>query len=740
MPGLGGHSQSSSELTPLEGSIERVVYEDPESRFAVARLRVVKKPEAVTIVGHLLGMQAGSQVRLLGRWTVDKKYGEQFRVETCQQVVPATVAGIEKYLGSGLIPGIGPELAKRIVSFFGTATLEVIENQPDRLTEVEGIGRVRASRIQKGLTEHKELQEVMVFLQGHGVSPSQAVRIYKQYGKAAISLVRENPYRLALDVWGIGFKTADAIARKLGIDKASPARAEAGILHQLGELAEEGHVHVPEHELVAQVERELDIDPAMARGAVERLAPTGRVVREVLGERGECLSLRALWDAEVRAAASLARLIENPAPPVAISVDKAIAWFEKEQQVELAAQQKEAIRATIQEKVVVITGGPGVGKTTIVNAILCILAKKGCRVALAAPTGRAAKRLAEATSRTAMTLHRLLEFNPRGGRFERNEASPLDVDMVVVDEASMVDVLLAASLLAAIPSHAKVVLVGDVDQLPSVGPGRVLADVIASRAVTVVQLTEVFRQAAQSAIVTNAHRIHRGELPNVATGETASDFYFIERDEPKDVLNVLLALLAERIPKRFGLDPARDVQVLTPMHRGDVGSQNLNRALQARLNPPRPGVAELTRGQRVFRVGDKVMQVRNDYDKEVFNGDIGLVTDVVKDDEGEQVVVELDGRQVPYAVDELDCLVHAYAVTVHKSQGSEYPAVVIPVVTQHFLLLQRNLLYTAVTRGKKLVVLVGSRKALGIAVRTDDTRLRWTWLAARLREACSPQK
>jgi exodeoxyribonuclease V alpha subunit len=723
----------------LEGTLERVVFQNSETQWTVARLRVargVRIQSLVTVVGNLLGVKEGAELRLHGDWIVDKKYGEQFQVASYQTLTPSTIAGIEKYLGSGMVPGIGPELAKRIVRKFGMRTLEIIANDPSRLTEVEGIGRVRAERIRGEWHAQREVQDVMVFLQGHGVSTAYAVRIYKKYGAAALGIVRENPYRLAIDVWGIGFKTADLVARNLGIGKDSPARAEAGVLHVLGELVDDGHVHAPEHAVLAEAEKLLEVGEDIIRPAFDRLVAAGRLVREDLGDRGDCLSLRAMYEAESACAEGVARLLATRAKPITVDMERALAWFEKDRGLTLAAQQREAIAAAVRDKLVVITGGPGVGKTTIVNAIIRILEKKQRRILLAAPTGRAAKRLTETTERPARTIHRLLEWSPQASGFERGKDKPLEADVVVIDEASMVDVPLFAALLAAIPDPAQLVLVGDVDQLPSVGPGRVLADVITSKRLKVVRLTEIFRQAASSQIVVNAHRVNRGEPPDLALATAeGSDFYFVERDEPQDVLATIVEVVAERIPRRFGLDAVDDVQVLAPMHRGDVGAQNLNLALQTRLNPAREGLAEIARGSRQFRVGDKVIQLRNDYDKEVFNGDVGRIVgiDVAEgSDDDRHVTVEIDGRPIAYALSELDQLGHAYALSVHKSQGSEYPAVVVPLVTQHYMLLQRNLLYTAITRGKKLVVLVGSKKALGLAVRNNDTKLRWTWLARRI--------
>jgi exodeoxyribonuclease V alpha subunit len=723
----------------VEGTLDRVVFQNPSSQWTVARLLPAEGGAPITVVGALLGVQPGLPLILRGAWVDDRRYGRQFRVESYQTRSPETLLGIERYLGSGLIPGIGAELAKRIVAAFGLRTLEVIEEEPTRLEEVEGIGRARAASIAEAWKEQRDIQDVMVFLRGHGVSAAYAARIYKRYGNDAVGLVRENPYRLALDIWGIGFKTADGIARNLGIEKSAPARLEAGLVHVLGELAEDGHAHAPEDALVARSAELLEVDAEPLRPALERLEASGLIVREPLGERGVCVSLLALWEQERDTAAALARVAETPMPAADLDVDGALTWFEEREAIELAPEQRRAIRAAALDKCVVITGGPGVGKTTIVRAITAIFAAKKRRVALCAPTGRAAKRLSESAGAPALTLHRMLEFQPRTASFERNATRPLEVDVVIVDEASMIDIALARALLVALPPEAQLVLVGDIDQLPSVGPGSVLADVIASEAATVVELREIFRQAAQSQIVVAAHRINRGEMPELAppSGDdpTRTDFYFVGRDDPLAARDTLIELVAERIPQRFGFDPIAEIQVLAPMHRGDLGTTALSAALQARLNPsgatPFP---EVQRGDRVFRAGDKVMQIRNDYDREVFNGDMGIVRAIER--EPEVLRVELfDGRVTEYRRDDLDQLVHAYAVSVHKSQGSEYPAVVLPLMMQHYMMLQRTLLYTAVTRGKQLVVVVGQARAVQKAVRQSAAKERWTYLAERIRQS-----
>jgi exodeoxyribonuclease V alpha subunit len=714
----------------LDGAVERFVFRNAESSFTVARFATTGH-EHVTIVGELVGVTEGLPLRLRGRWVDDRKFGRQFRVETYQLRTPETLVGIERFLGSGLIPGIGPELARRLVGHFGMETLEVIDRRPERLVEVPGIGASRATRLAAAFAEQRHVQDVMVFLRGHGVSAAFAARIVKRYGKDAINVVRANPYRLAHEIWGIGFRSADAIAERLGIARDAPERLEAGLLHALETAATSGHMHLPDDELLAAAAELLG-------AAIDQLAPRlaaleqhRLVVREVLGDRGPCTMMPWAHDAEVSAATRLATLIRTPARGLSLDVGAAIHAFEAVTGVILATQQRRAVEAALVDKCTVITGGPGVGKTTIVKAIVHLAALVHRRVALAAPTGRAAKRLGEATVMEAMTIHRLLEYQPHEGGFQRDRDNPLDADLVVVDEASMIDAQLFASLIAAIRPGAQLILVGDVDQLPSVGAGSVLSDVIASEAATVIRLTEIFRQAAASKIVVSAHAINHGELPALdAPGGVTSDFYFIARDDPEAARATIVELVAERIPGRFGFEPITQIQVLAPMHRGELGTGELNRALQDRLNPG-SGAAELTRGERVFRRGDKVMQLRNDYDRSVFNGDIGVIA-AVDADEG-TVQIELDGRIVSYERSELDQLTHAYAVSIHKSQGSEYPAVVIPLMNQHYMMLQRSLLYTAVTRGKKLVVIVGSKRAVALAVRNADARRRYTWLAERMR-------
>ncbi len=718
-----------TEYTTLEGILERIVYFNEENNFTVAKLQSGQSRELITIVGNLLGPNPGETLRLKGEWTVDAKFGRQFRVESCISVLPSTLTGIEKYLGSGLVKGIGPIMAGRVVAKFGLETLDVMEGRPEGLLEVEGIGKIRAERIGKAWQEQKEIRDVMVFLQGHGVSSTYAVKIYKVYGNKSISVVKENPYRLALDISGIGFKTADRIARNMGIDPGAQIRIEAGIIHVLSELVDEGHVYYPQDKLMNSAAELLEVEQTKVEAALPALVKQRRIVIEQQGDE-QAVYLTPLHVAEVNVARRLETLINAPRQIFSIDVDKAILWVQGATGMELAEMQQEAIKKAVTSKVLVITGGPGTGKTTLLNCLIRIMEKKSRRILLASPTGRAAKRLAEVTGREAKTIHRLLEYSPREGGFKRNEDNPLETDLVIIDEISMVDILLMNHLLKAIPPLATLLLVGDVDQLPSVGPGNVLRDIIASGRVETVKLTEVFRQAQESLIIVNAHRINRGEFPVAAPPQDKkADFYFIEREEPDQALALIKELCASRLPQAFHLDPHNDIQVMTPMHRGLVGVSNLNAELQMLLNPDGK---EVIRGGRCFRINDKVMQIVNNYEKEVFNGDIGRIAGI--EDTQQKLVVRYDDRMIDYGWNELDELVLAYAISIHKSQGSEYPAVVVPILSQHYIMLQRNLLYTAITRAKKLVVLVGSRKAMAIAIRNNKVQRRYTGLAERLEE------
>jgi exodeoxyribonuclease V alpha subunit len=728
-PAPSSHRQPSA-ATTIEGVLDRIAFASEESAWSVVKLVMAGQHDVVTAVGNLLGVQPGESLRLSGQWTTDKKYGLQFRVDSYVTVKPATLVGIEKYLGSGLVPGVGKVMAERLVKHFGLQTLEVIDQRPDRLHEVEGIGPVRSERITKAWIEQRRIKDVMLFLQSHGVSTTYGVRIYKAYGDRAIAVVKDNPYQLAIDIYGIGFAGADKIAQQLGISPTSPKRAQAGILHVLSTFADAGHVFVPSAELVASATQILDIDTRIIEQAMIDLAAGGLVVRERSGHGGDdgIVYLTSLHTAEASAAGRIRLLLETAARPIRIDIDRAIAWFEEQQNIQLADEQRQAIRKAATSKLLVVTGGPGTGKTTLVNGIIRILEKKGRRILLAAPTGRAAKRMAETTGREAKTIHRLLEFNPKKFGFDRDITNPLEADVLILDEASMIDIVLAHNVLKALPPHAQLVLVGDIDQLPSVGPGSVLADVIRSGVADVVRLRHIFRQAHESLIVVNAHRVNEGRMPELAAEGATADFFFIERNDPEEIAATLKALVRQHIPQKFGFDPVDDIQVLTPMQRGLLGVANVNTELQALLNPAGDSVV---RGSRMLRVGDKVMQIRNDYDRSVYNGDIGRLRSI--DPVEQKVEVAFDGRAVSYDYADLDELALAYACSIHKSQGSEYPCIVMPVHTQHYLMLQRNLLYTGITRGKRLVVLVGSKRALALAVKNETTAERHTMLSERLR-------
>ena len=720
---------TTTALETLSGDIERVTFHNPDNGFAVLKANVRGRRDLVTVVGRLAMAVPGEYIEATGRWVVDREHGQQFKADSLRTTHPATPEGIEKYLGSGLVKGIGPHFAARLVETFGTEVFKIIENEPKRLTEISGIGSGRRDRITKGWREQRVVREIMVFLQGHGVGTARAVRIYKTYGDDAIGIVKQNPYRLAEDIRGIGFKTADQMAERLGIDRNSPFRARAGVAHTLHELTNKGHCAFPEKGLAEKAVELLGTDEAIVTAAIAHGVGARKLVRQTIS--GEpVVYLASLYQAETRLAARIRSLQDGTHPLPAIDINKALAWVEDQVGLNLAQAQKEAIRLASHHKVLIITGGPGVGKTTIVDSILKIFTAKGLRCLLCAPTGRAAKRLAETTGRKAKTIHRLLEFDPSSQAFKCNADNPLKADLILVDEVSMMDLLLAHAMIQAVPQDAALILVGDVDQLPSVGPGSVLGNIIDSGAVPTVRLTEIFRQAARSQIVHAAHRVNAGYIPNLSRPEGESDFYFAAADEPEAASELLVRIVTERIPNRFALDPIREVQVLTPMNRGVLGARNLNQVLQEKLNPPSKGKAEIERFGYTYRTGDKVLQIENDYGKDVFNGDIGLV---VKVDAAEsELSVNYDGRIVTYDFGELDELVPSYAITIHKSQGSEFPAVVIPVHTQHYMMLQRNLLYTGITRGKRLVVLVGTLKAVAIAVKRAESGQRFTALRQRL--------
>lgn len=721
--------QDGAEKEVLAGLVERVTYHNAENGFCVLRIKARGQRDLITVIGHSATISAGEWITVTGNWNNDRTHGLQFRAAFLKASAPTSAEGIEKYLGSGMIRGIGPVYAKKLVKAFSDKVFDVIENEPDRLRDVAGIGPVRADRITVAWAEQKVVREIMVFLHSHGVGTARAVRIYKTYGNDAIQIMSENPYRLARDIRGIGFKTADQIAIKLGIEKDAMIRIRAGISYALSEAMGEGHCGLPTDELIPLAVELLEVDNSLVQVALDMELTEGSVIADHVNDT-PCVFLSGLHKAERVIGERLLILMNGKLPWPWIDPDKALPWIEQKTGLSLAESQVAAIRLALKSKVLVLTGGPGVGKTTIVNGILKTLAAKDVKILLCAPTGRAAKRMTEATGFEAKTIHRLLEVNPKGGGFKRNEENPLECELLVIDETSMVDVMLMQAVLKAIPDNSALLVVGDIDQLASVGPGQVLADIISSGAVPVVRLTEVFRQAAQSQIITNAHKINKGAIPNLSNPKGESDFYFVQADDPETAVPRIIELVKNRIPQRFGLDPIRDVQVLCPMNRGGVGARSLNIELQAALNPA--GEHKIERFGWTFAAGDKVMQIANDYDKEVYNGDIGYIDSL--DLDGGEMSVSFDGRAVIYGVGELDTLVPAYAATIHKSQGSEYPAVVIPVMTQHYTMLQRNLLYTGVTRGKRLVVLVGQKKAIAIAVQNISGRRRWSklneWLGA----------
>ncbi|MGB2928668.1 MAG: ATP-dependent RecD-like DNA helicase [Desulfobacterales bacterium] len=721
-------------LTDLSGQIERITYTNDETGFTIARVKVYGQKDLVTVVGHLISAAPGEILNMRGEWVNHPRFGEQFKVVESKTTVPATAYGIRKYLGSGLIKGLGPVMAGRIVKKFGEQTLDVIENEIQKLSRVNGIGKKRIAMIQKAWNEQKEIRDVMLFLQSHGISSGYATKIFKQYGNRSIAVVTDNPYRLATDIFGIGFVIADRIALKMGFPEDSHLRVEAGILYVLNQLSDEGHVFYPYEPLIKKSQEILGVGKDVVVKALGHIAGERKIIVEDINKsieefkkNNKAVYLTKFHLCETSISERLKTLLTSPKSIRHVASEKAIDWVQKQLNITLAEKQIGAIQSALTNKIMIITGGPGTGKTTIINTVLKIFSRLNVRTLLAAPTGRAAKRMSETTGHGAKTIHRLLEFSFIKGGFQKNQENPLICDLLILDEASMIDTILMHHLLKAVPSFATVILVGDVNQLPSVGAGNVLNDIITSGAVPVVELNEIFRQAKASRIIVNAHKINNGILPSFENHVPNNDFYFIRQEDPQKVLEIILELTKTRIPQRFGFDAVDDIQVLTPMHKGVVGAENLNMELQKTLNPVQDGII---RGNRSFRVNDKVMQIKNNYDKEVFNGDIGRITGIRPEEY--QVTVTFDGRDVAYEFSDLDEIVLAYAVSVHKSQGSEYPAVVIPILTQHYILLQRNLIYTAITRGRDLVVMVGTRKALAMGINNDKTQKRHTLLRHRL--------
>ncbi len=728
-------------METLRGTVERIVFTNEENGYTIARLSVRGRYDLLTIVGNMAGVQPGAVLRVSGQWKNHPTYGEQLVVENYTEERPATVEGIRKYLGSGLIKGIGPVTAGRIAEHFGAYTLDVIDADINRLAEVPGVGPHRVKIIAEAWEAQKAIKDIMLFLQSHNVSTRLAVKIYKIYGDKSIEIVQNDPYQLARDVYGIGFITADGIARNLGVPVDAPSRLQAGLIHTLNTLADAGHVYVPQPKLIADAVTILKQPPDVIEPELAALTAAERIFIDAeIDPDAPAVYLMPFYRAEVAVARRLHRLLtttaRDPLADFAVTDWERVNTFIRQKDGwALADRQLDALKTALTERVCLLTGGPGTGKTTTIRAILRVLAAKGHRVLLAAPTGRAAKRMTETTGHEAKTIHRLLEVDPgEGFKFKRNEQNPLLADMLIVDEVSMVDLILMNNLLKAVSPETHLLLVGDADQLPSVGAGNVLRDMLDSGEIPTVRLDVIFRQAQNSTIIINAHRVNHGEFPQFPPDKT--DFYFFGKNDADTVAPLVVDIVANRVPRKFGADPVRDIQVLAPMHRGSAGVAKLNELLQATLNPSKPGLTEYQSGNRLFRTGDKVLQLRNNYDKDVFNGDIGFIQSINLED-GE-IFILFDDRPVLYELSDLDEITPAYAMSVHKAQGSEYPIVVLPMLTQHYMMLQRNLLYTAITRAKEMVILVGTRKAIAMAVKNNRVSKRWSGLVRRLQNAILP--
>ena len=727
-------------LVELEGQIYKIKYSSNDTGYSVLSMHINGYKKPVIVVGNIVSPSPGEILNISGKWATHPKFGEQFRVESYTIKNPVSLQGIENFLGSGLIKGIGPKMAAKIVERFGKNSLDIIENHPEELHKIDGIGPKRIAQIKEAWDEQKHIRDLMIFLQSYNIGSGPAIRIFRRYGQGSISVLKKNPYKLASDVFGIGFRTADCIAEKLGFDKDCPVRVEAGIIFILNQLSEEGHIYYPLNHLTERCGKILKVHSEAIQSAIGALELRREVITDdsfnevdESGVNQKSVYLKKYYIAEKGIAENLARLFSSKPSFNDVNIEKAVKWVQKEISFNLAERQSLAVQTAIQSKLMIITGGPGTGKTTVINAVIRIFKELNLKVLLAAPTGRAANRMNEATSFPAKTIHRALEYTPNQGSFRRDRENPLDTDILILDEASMIDTQLMNYLLEAVPDGAVVIMVGDINQLPSVGAGNVLGDMIVSGKIPFIELNEIFRQAEGSNIILNAHRINNGLMPELDASNRQTDFYFIEQDDPERVLNIIIELVTKRIPDRFSFNPFNDIQVISPMHKGVIGTENLNKALQDAINPAE---SKLVNGYKNFRINDKVMQIKNNYEKEIFNGDIGRIQEI--DPENQKVSILFDQKEIEYEYSEMDELTLAYAISVHKSQGSEYPAIILPLLTQHYIMLQRNLIYTAITRGKKLVVVTGSKKAFEMGIKNDRISKRYTHLSRMIKKASLP--